>query len=79
MFEIGKERNAVEEIKDICEEYNLTAYKLAKYSNISRSHAYNILGGKMTNPSAWIVQRINEGLNNNIELLRIEKNNIKGK
>ena len=63
---IGK-GNVVEELNKFCKDNNLTAYKLAKYTNISITYAYNILGGKMENPSAWIIDRINQGIKTKME------------
>lgn len=70
---IGK-GNVVEELNKFCKDNNLTAYKLAKYTNISITYAYNILGGKMENPSAWIIDRINQGIKTNARLIEIERN-----
>lgn len=70
---IGK-GNVVEELNKFCKDNNLTAYKLAKYTNISITYAYNILGGKMENPSAWIIDRINKGIKTNARLIEIERN-----
>lgn len=72
MLEIGN-GNITEELKKICEENNLTAYKLAKYTNISTTYAYNILNGKNDSPSAWIIDRINKGLKENAKLIKLEK------
>lgn len=76
MLEIGN-GNITEELKKICEENNLTAYKLAKYTNISTTYAYNILNGKNDSPSAWIIDRINKGLKENAKLIKLEKNRKK--
>ena len=70
---IGK-GNVVEELNKFCKDNNLTAYKLAKYTNISITYAYNILSGKMENPSAWIIDRINQGIKTNARLIEIERN-----
>lgn len=73
MLRIGLTSNIHEEVKNICEEYNLTSYKLSKYCNISPTYAYNLLHGNMMNPSARIIKKINDGLKENEELLEIEK------
>ena len=66
--------NSSEAIKLFCEENNLTPYKFAKYTNISITYAYNIINGKMKNPSAWIIDRINRGIESNARLIEIERN-----
>lgn len=51
------------------ENNNMTPYKLSKASGVSKSYIYNLLNGKMTNPSISILQLLANALGVELETL----------